>query len=187
MSLVPAMDDNGFHLFESHAMLRYLACAKPNIKDHWYPVDVKKRAQIDCILDWHHNSLRSGSVGLVFNSVLAPVMGRPLDLDAAAEAESLLRASLKGMEALWLSDKEGFLTGSLQPSIADLSLACEMMQLQLLDKSKVSDLLDTSPNVKSWLHTVERTLSPHFSQVHETLLKAANMYQKRREREARKD
>lgn len=186
MGLVPAIDDNGFYLFESHAILRYLACAYPNIKDHWYPADLRKRAQIDCILDWHHTSLRRGSAGLVLNRVIAPALGRAVDPKAAVEAEALLKASLKQMETLWLTEKGSFLTGSLQPSIADLSLACEVMQFQLLDKDNVADLLDPNPKVKKWLNAVERTLSPHFSQVHETLLKAASMYQKRRERELMK-
>ncbi|KAI5081554.1 hypothetical protein GOP47_0001297 [Adiantum capillus-veneris] len=180
---VPAIDDSGFHLFESHAILKYLACAHPNIRDHWYPADLRKRAQLDCILDWHHTGLRRGSAGLVMNRVIAPALGRALDPHAAAEAESLLKASLKRMEMLWLTENGSFLTGSLQPSIADLSLACEVMQLQLLGKDSVADLLDPNPKVKNWLSAVERTLSPHFSQVHETLLKASSMYQKRRERD----
>eukprot|EP00250_Pteridium_aquilinum_P035593 c9699_g1_i1 orf=114-743(+) len=133
MGLVPAIDDNGFYLFESHALLRYLACAYTNVKDHWYPADLRKRAQIECILDWHHNGLRRGSAGLVMNRVIAPAVGRSLDPHAASEAESLLKASLEKMETLWLKEKGSFLTGSLQPSIADLSLACEVMQLQVLN------------------------------------------------------
>ncbi|MCO5595454.1 hypothetical protein L7F22_049497 [Adiantum nelumboides] len=186
MSQVPVIDYNGFHLFESHAILKYLACAHPSIKDHWYPADLRKRAQIDCILDWHHTGLRRGAAGLVMNRVIAPALGRALDPHAAAEAESLLKASLKSMETLWLMEKGSFLTGSLQPSIADLSLACEVMQLQLLDKDNVADLLDPNPKVKNWLSAVEKTLSPYFSQTHETLLKAASMYQKRRERDLKK-
>lgn len=183
MGLVPAIDDDGFHLFESHAILRYLACAFPNVKDHWYPADLRKRAQLDCILDWHHTNLRRGAAGLVMNGVLAPAFGRPLDARAASEAETLLKASLKKMETIWLKENGSFLTGSLQPSIADLSLACEIMQLQLLDKDKVSELLGPRPKVKKWLDAVEKAIAPHFSKVHEILLKAASMYQKRRERE----
>ncbi|XP_041346981.1 glutathione S-transferase theta-1-like, partial [Gigantopelta aegis] len=48
---VPAIDDNGFKLFESAAIMKYLA-AKHNVPDHWYPKDIEKRAKIDEYLSW---------------------------------------------------------------------------------------------------------------------------------------
>ncbi|MCO5591205.1 hypothetical protein L7F22_045186 [Adiantum nelumboides] len=118
-----------------------------------------------------HTDLRHGAAGLVMNRVIAPALGHALDAHAAAEAESLLKASLKSMETLWLMEKGSFLTGSLQPSIADLSLACEVMQLQVLAviyiiyfTHNVADLLDPNPKVKKWLSAVEKTLSLYLSQ-----------------------
>ena len=71
------------------------------------------------------------AAGLVFNRVFAPSLGRALDPQSASAAETVLKTSLATMETLWLKDYGKFLTGSLQPSIADLSLACEVMQLQV--------------------------------------------------------
>lgn len=65
------------------------------------------------------------------NTVLAPFLGRPLNPKAAAEAENLLSKSLSTLETFWLKDNSKFLLGSNQPSIADLSLVCELMQLQV--------------------------------------------------------
>lgn len=183
MGLVPAIEDDGFFLFESHAILRYLACAFPNVEDHWYPADLRKRAQIDCVLDWHHTNLRRGSAGLVLNRVIAPAMGRALNDHAASEAETLLKESLLKLETIWLKEDGDFLTGSLEPSIADVSLACEVMQLQLLDKDNVAELLSPRIKVKKWLNAVEKATAPHFSEVHETLLQGARMFQEKRERE----
>ncbi len=49
--IVPAMveiDSKGeFKLFESHAILRYLATTRPGIADHWYPKDIVKRSKVD--------------------------------------------------------------------------------------------------------------------------------------------
>ncbi|XP_075092866.1 uncharacterized protein LOC142161662 isoform X3 [Nicotiana tabacum] len=68
----------------------------------------------------------------VFSTVLAPAFGLPLNQQAAAEAEKVLLASLAKIESVWLQKKGRFLLGSGQPSIADLSLVCEIMQLQVV-------------------------------------------------------
>ncbi|KAH9301692.1 hypothetical protein KI387_013275, partial [Taxus chinensis] len=113
-----------------HAIMKYLSNAYPRVLDHWYPADLSQRAIIDSILDWHHSNLRRGSAGLVLNRVLAPALGLPLNPQAASEAEKLLKSSLSNLETVWLLGNGIFLTGSNQPSIADLSLACEVMQLE---------------------------------------------------------
>ncbi|KAH7314853.1 hypothetical protein KP509_21G023900 [Ceratopteris richardii] len=178
MGLVPAIDDHGFYLFESHAILRYLSSAYPDVADHWYPADVKKRAQIDCILDWHHTNLRPGSGGLTINRVAAPLLGRPLDEKAAAESEVLLKASIKRIDTLWLNKEGSFLTGNEQPSIADLSLACELMQVEFLGEEYKSELLSPHPKVKHWLDAVEKALAPHFGDVHQKLKAGALAFRK---------
>lgn len=67
----------------------------------------------------------------VFNTTLAPAFGRPLDPKAAAVAEKTLDSSLSTIESVWLKGSGKFLLGSYQPSIADLSLVCEIMQLEV--------------------------------------------------------
>lgn len=67
----------------------------------------------------------------VVNTVLGPALGRPLNPNAAAEAEKVLLSSLSKLEDLWLNGDGRFLLGGFQPSIADLSLVCELMQLEV--------------------------------------------------------
>jgi glutathione S-transferase len=86
-------------------------------------------------LDWHHTNLRPGAAGYVLNSVLGPALGLPLNPKAAAEAEQLLTKSLTTLDTFWLKGNAMFLLGSNQPSIADLSLVCELTQLQVLKKT----------------------------------------------------
>lgn len=67
----------------------------------------------------------------VLNTVLAPLLGRQLNQQAAAEAEKVLISSLSTIENIWLKGNGRYLLGGLRPSIADLSLVCEIMQLEV--------------------------------------------------------
>ncbi|XP_049936660.1 glutathione S-transferase T1 isoform X2 [Nymphaea colorata] len=177
MKQVPAVVDGKLKLFESHAILRYLSCAYPGIPDHWYPADLSKRAKIDSVLDWHHSNLRRGAAGLVFNSVLAPALGYPLNLEAAADAEKILIYSLSKIESVWLHGNEKFLVDGLQPSIADLSLVCEIMQLEVLGLSERDRILGSFTKVQKWIENVKHSTYPHFEEVHALLYRAAEKFQ----------
>lgn len=70
-------------------------------------------------------------VGYLLNSTFAPAFGLPFNPEAAAEGLKLLSASLNRIDSFWLQGNGNFLLGNTQPSIADLSLICEIMELQV--------------------------------------------------------
>lgn len=179
MKQVPAIVDGRFKLFESHAILRYLACTFPGISDHWYPADLFAQAKINSILDWHHSNLRRGAVTLMVNGLLGPALGRPLNPEAAAEGEKLLCSSLSKIESVWLKGNNKFLIGSSGPSIADLSLVCEIMQLELLDEDHRERILGPHEKVRQWVKNLRDEINPHFDEVHQVLsLVKARVHQK---------
>lgn len=89
-----------------------------------------------CIYFWCNYALcplPSFSAPFLLNTVLGPALGIKVNPQAAAEAEKLLFSSLSKIESFWLEGNGKFLLGSSQPSVADLSLVCEIMQLEVKD------------------------------------------------------
>ena len=73
-SKVPAIDDNGFILFESHTIMRYLHETR-DCDDHWYPSDDKERSKVEEYLNWHLSNIRLGAGGFFARTYLAKNAG----------------------------------------------------------------------------------------------------------------
>uniref|UniRef100_A0A803PLF0 glutathione transferase n=1 Tax=Cannabis sativa TaxID=3483 RepID=A0A803PLF0_CANSA len=158
---VPAIVDGRFKLFER------------------YPADLFRRAKINSVLDWHHSNLRVGAAKYVLYTVLGPALGIQPNPQAAAEAEKILSSSLSKLETIWLKGKGQYLLGGLQPSIADLSLVCEIMQLEVLDEKDRIRILGPYKKVQQWIESTKSATSPHFDEVHKILFKAKARFQER--------
>ena len=64
-SKYPVLSDGDFVLYESHAIMKYLVESyKATADSTLYPSELRSRAVLDQIMDWHHTNLRPGATFL---------------------------------------------------------------------------------------------------------------------------
>jgi len=140
---IPALDEEGFTLSESHAMMRYL-CNSRNVAPNWYPQnDVKQRARIDVYLDWHHLNTRRCTWFIVATRFPDAPYIKEQNMTAEGEKKHVMQ-TLKKIEDIFLQDKK-FLCGE-EMSIADLSACCEIIQLHMVKFD-----FSPYPKIAKWL------------------------------------
>ncbi|XP_072051645.1 glutathione S-transferase theta-1-like [Amphiura filiformis] len=132
---VPVMDDGGFVICQSVTIVKYLA-AKYKVADHWYPSDLKQRARVDELLDWHHSTIRAAGCDVFRSIILYPaLMGKAKptseemdkSYDGLYEMMTLLEKSYLKNQNSWLVIKFPLLIYSLlmrwfkQPCVGEKS------------------------------------------------------------------
>ncbi|KAG7999724.1 Glutathione S-transferase theta-1 [Nibea albiflora] len=140
MQKVPVLEDNGFVLTESDAILKYLA-TKYNVPEHWYPRQPERRARV----------------------LLPAHSGCPVDEVRLIRALSQLDDTLEKMESMFLG-RQPFLCGD-DITVADLLAVCELMQPVGGDR----DVLQTRPQLQRWRSRVQAAVGDSFDQAHAVL------------------
>ncbi len=139
--------DTGFCLAEAHAIMPYL-CQKYGWSD-MYPDDLRKRAQVDWYLHYHHRNIRDASLGLV-----APKIRKDLNIPQSVQdaARNTLTHALGALDTSWLAQRN-FIAGD-HVTIADLGAYVEIGQCQ----SRFTNVYDFSPfpNVSAWLERMQQ-------------------------------
>lgn len=134
---VPVLDDGGFVLAESHAIMRYL-CQRHG-GERFYPVDIAQRAQVDQWLDWTHCKLNPPIQTLAIQLMF---MG---DKSDPAVVQTARREAAQALQVL-----EGALplqrgVGSPQSSLADIAAATTLALYAACQGD-----LESAPGVRSW-------------------------------------
>jgi glutathione S-transferase len=119
---IPAIEHDGFRLYEAQAILRYIdrAFDGPSLT----PSDPKAAARMDQvmnIMDWY--VMPSLTSGIGFNRIVAPMFGMPVNEDAVQAAIPLARTCLKALEDILGSNR--YFTGD-QVSLADLAAVAHL-------------------------------------------------------------
>ena len=118
-ALVPLLDDDGWELWESNVIVRYLAARYGD--ERLYPRDLRARFDAERWMDWQQTTLNpAGRDAFVQLIRMAP----------GERDQALIDASVAATEPLWdllesqLSGRR-FIAGD-ELTIADLPIACEM-------------------------------------------------------------
>ena len=143
---VPVLEHEGFRLYETQAILRYLDRVLPT--PALTPADPKAAARMDqilCICDWYLHQGVNSIIG--FQRVVRPrLLGLPCD--EAAVAEAMPRAQVVFAELSRLLGTNPYLAGS-QVSLADLVVAAQMDFIA--QTPEWAPLTADRPNLPAWL------------------------------------
>jgi len=136
---VPAIDDDGFYLFESNAICKYL-CDKH--ASALYPKDAQKRATVDQWVDYISFHVGANFMPVVFNRVFAPRMSKPVNEQAIVDGLEFLKQYLPVIEKQLTQHPH---VAGKEVSLADIVL------LALLEPAEVARVdLSEYPNLSAW-------------------------------------
>jgi glutathione S-transferase len=164
---IPAFEHDGFAIYETQAIIRYLDEIFPN--PPLTPRTPKERArmnQVIGIIEWYFFPKAAAPIG--FNRVIGPaLLGLTPDEDAIAEAMPMARMSIAALDGLLGGSP--YLTGE-NVSLADILLGA---QLDLFSWSREGAELLCGTSLQPWLERMKTRPSFLATQPPEFLRKAA--------------
>ncbi len=140
--VVPAFeDDDGFVLYESRAILRYLDAKLEGA--HLSPKSLQDRARMEQWISVEQSYFSPPAMKAILEVFFAPMKGTTPDADVIAKGKADAAKALDVIERA-LVGKE-FLVGEF--SLADITYA---PYLQYLFDTKAGDIIAERPNVSAW-------------------------------------
>jgi len=136
---IPAIDVDGFTLFESSAINRYLAATH---NSSLYPQDEKTRAVIDSWTDFASIHVQNGMGRVLFNRVMAPMIGAEKDENSEKAGIEFLERFLPVCDQQL--GKNAYLAGE-NITLADFALLAVLDPHELIQFS-----LEPYENVVKW-------------------------------------
>ncbi|KAG5668173.1 hypothetical protein PVAND_016123 [Polypedilum vanderplanki] len=157
------VDDDGWKLAESIAILRYLMSKYKNIPDHFYPSEIRARAAVDEYLEWQHLNTRLGcAIYFQIKKKIGPfaAISENPNEGALPIFKFLMESTLEAIETLWLRGKKFLCSDEI--SFADIIAACEIEQPRMTGY----DIFENRPKLKEWYERVRAATNPHYDEAH---------------------
>jgi len=147
--LIPVLDDDGFILTESSAILKYLA---EKTGSPAYPQELQKRARVNETMDWFNSNLyRDSGYGLIYPQVF-PSHKRPSE-----ESQRVTVAWGKEKSEFWLKVLNDHIIGSKRHFLCGDSITiADYFGFAIIQVGEVIGCKFSSyPNIDRWLRTME--------------------------------
>jgi glutathione S-transferase len=137
---------NGYALWESNAILRFLVNSFPQQLQQWYPIDPHVRGKIDTALDWRQTTLyqHTSTLGYPLFGWSSDTSGDSAALVALEEDWKILRYFLGGFPFI----------GGMHPCIADISILSAIKIIDCRTDIKIAD------DILSYIGRLEHLLPP---------------------------
>jgi glutathione S-transferase len=120
---VPVIDDDGVVVWESQAIMRYLA---DKHKAHaWYPSEPRARIHVEQWLDWNQTRLGTECGKIMYHTFFAGDQSKP---EVIEDAKKWLAKILPVMDGVLAKKK--YLCGD-QPTLADLAATTNIAYLEM--------------------------------------------------------
>ena len=139
---VPALDDNGFRLYESRAICRYLDETLPGPRLHG--TDAKSRGLVEQWMSVETSNFTVPAMKVIMAAYFGPFMGKPVDEAAVAEGRKGVERALEVMERQL--SKTPYIAGN-DFTLADIGF---MPYIEYLFAAKQGDLFDKFPKAAAW-------------------------------------
>jgi len=138
---IPTLEDGDFVLWESHAILKYLAAKKP--ERALVPADARGAALVDQWLFWWTSGVETGLNLLLVERMIKPFLGKPgRDASIMAEAQALLDRFLPILDAQ-LEARE-YVLGDL--TVVDFAMGAQLDVASMLEVP-----LERYAHIQAWL------------------------------------
>ncbi|TRY80481.1 hypothetical protein TCAL_02978 [Tigriopus californicus] len=166
LKTVPIINDDGFVVKDSSAIMRYLSSTRADIPDHWYPRDPQGQAKIDEYLHWQHLNTRAGCAMYFRTKWLMPMLKQSPADEAKVESRLMtMEEALAKVQSVWLDEgRKKYLVGDAV-SVADIMLCCEMEQPLVAGY----DIRQKWPKLGEYMDRIKEDLHPHYEDVHKVL------------------
>lgn len=140
--VVPAIDDDGFQLFESRAIIRYLDAKLPGTR--LTPSDLKDAARMEQWISVETSYFTTQAMAIIREALFKPMMGGQTDADAVARGRAAFSPTLDIIDR-HLEGHDFFVGNTF--SLADI---CYLPYVEYLFASQQGDLITSRRNLAAW-------------------------------------